>query len=53
MLCLPEVSRERSSTDKSPSLFADATIARPAFVVASAGGLFTSQSCVSRLTTWS
>ncbi len=44
--------RERSSTDSSPSLFADATIARPALVVASAGGLFTSQSCVSRLTTW-
>jgi hypothetical protein len=33
-------------------LFADATIARPDFVVPSAGGLLTSQSCVSRLTTW-
>ena len=48
----PDASALRSSTDKSPSLFADATIGRPARVTPSAGGPFTSQSCSSRLTSW-
>ena len=48
----PDASALRSSTDKSPSLFADATIGLPRARGASAGGLFTSQSCASRGTSW-
>src|SRR5262245_59013381 len=42
----------RSSTDKRPSLFADAMIDLPQRVIASTGGAFTSQSCESFFTSW-
>ena len=48
----PRVMRERSRTESSPSLLADATMVFPERVVTSEGGLSTSQSWLSRFTSW-
>src|SRR2546429_3603063 len=48
----PRVTRERSRMESRPSLFAEATIRLPERVVASVGGMSTSQSWLSRFTSW-